>query len=250
MKCAKMHGDGKHMNLNSQNSLPLHLKNNNDIFFIVPAFNEASTIENVVRSIVEHGFTPVVIDDCSSDQTADIAYSCGAVVIRHPINLGQGAALQTGIEYCLTKNFRVLVTFDSDGQHQIKDAICLINSILNDEADIVCGSRFLGTNAIGIPPVRSLFLQIAALYTRLSTGLPATDAHNGLRALSKKAAKTIRITHNRMAHASELMTQVKNLRFKELPVEILYTQHSLAKGQKLTNSINILIELFIGKFTK
>jgi glycosyltransferase involved in cell wall biosynthesis len=246
----KMHGDGNYMNLNLQKNLSPNNKNNKDIFFIVPAFNEASTIEAVINSIIEYGFTPVVIDDCSSDQTANLAFNCGATVIRHPINLGQGAALQTGIEYCLTKNFKVLVTFDSDGQHQMKDAICLINSILNDEADIVCGSRFLGINAVGIPPVRSFFLKIAALYTRLSTGLPVTDAHNGLRALSKRAAQRIHLTHNRMAHASELMTQIKTLRFKELPVEIVYTEHSLAKGQKLSNSINILIELFIGKFTK
>jgi glycosyltransferase involved in cell wall biosynthesis len=250
MKCVKMHGDGNYMNLNLQKNLSPNNKNNKDIFFIVPAFNEASTIEAVINSIIEYGFTPVVIDDCSSDQTANLAFNCGATVIRHPINLGQGAALQTGIEYCLTKNFKVLVTFDSDGQHQMKDAICLINSILNDEADIVCGSRFLGINAVGIPPVRSFFLKIAALYTRLSTGLPVTDAHNGLRALSKRAAQRIHLTHNRMAHASELMTQIKTLRFKELPVEIVYTEHSLAKGQKLSNSINILIELFIGKFTK
>ena len=220
------------------------------IFFIVPAFNEAGIIESIVQSIAKEGFKPVVIDDCSSDQTAQIAYDNGATVLRHPINLGQGAAIQTGIDFCLSKKFSVLVTFDADGQHQVKDAKKMIASILNGEADIVCGSRFLGIHAVGMPPIRAFMLKMAALYTRFSIGLPVTDAHNGLRALSRLAALNIHITQNRMAHASEIMAQVKTLRFKEIPVEILYSDYSLAKGQRMSNALNIFLDLLIGKFLK
>ena len=143
-----------------------------------------------------------------------------------------------------------MITFDADGQHQIKDAKKLITCVKNGEADVVCGSRFLGIRPVGMPPIRAFLLKIVALYTRFSIGLPVTDAHNGLRALSRDAAFKIKITQNRMAHASELMMQIKTLRFKEIPVEILYSEYSLAKGQKLSNALNILLDLFIGKFIK
>ena len=238
------------MNLVKNNLEPLGIGSDKNIFFIIPAFNESTTIGPVVKAIIDDGFKVVVIDDCSTDETSSEAFKNGAIVLRHPINLGQGAALQTGIDYCLLSDFDVLVTFDADGQHQIKDAIRLINCILNNEADIVCGSRFLGIKPLGMPRVRALTLRMIALYTRLSLGIPITDAHNGLRALSKKAASTIQLTQNRMAHASELISQIKDLRFKELPVEIIYTPYSLAKGQKLSNSLNIFLDLLIGKFFK
>lgn len=238
------------MNLAHNNPLTSHPQSEKSIFFIIPAFNESVTISSVVKPIVDEGYQVVVIDDCSTDETSSKAYANGATVLRHPINLGQGAALQTGIDYCLNQSFDVIVTFDADGQHQMKDAKRLIDCILNHEADIACGSRFLGIKPIGMPPLRALILRMIALYMRLSLGIPVTDAHNGLRALSKKAAQTIQITQNRMAHASELMTQVRRLRFKELPVEIVYTPYSLAKGQKLSNSINIFLDLLIGKFLK
>lgn len=249
MKCAKMHGDGNNMNP-PQNNTPEHLQSNGCIFFVIPAFNESGTIGSVVKPLIKEGYSVVVIDDCSTDETSVEALKNGATVLRHPINLGQGAALQTGIDYCLVKNFDAIVTFDADGQHQLKDAKRLIDCILNNEADIACGSRFLGTKPIGMPPARSVILRLVALYTRFSLGIPVTDAHNGLRALSRKAASTIQLTQNRMAHASELMAQIKNLRFKELPVEIVYTPYSLAKGQKLSNSLNIFLDLLIGKITK
>ena len=142
----------------------------------------------------------------------------------------------------------IIVTFDADGQHRIEDAIKLADAITKNEADIVCGSRFMGIDAKNIPAKRRFFLKLAALFTRLTTGVPVTDAHNGLRALSRKAAESIRITQSRMAHSSEIISKIREhkLRFKELPVEIIYTEYSLSKGQKLSNSINILMDLFIG----
>jgi glycosyltransferase involved in cell wall biosynthesis len=245
-----MLGDGSYMNHNKN----LHHKKdktlNNTIFFIVAAFNEALVIEDVVKCLINEGYKVIVVDDCSTDNTLVKAVESGATVIRHPINLGQGAALQTGIDYCLGQQFSVLVTFDADGQHQIKDAKRLIECILNDEADVAFGSRFLGIKAISMPPIRAAILRLIALYMRLFLGLPVTDAHNGLRAISPKAALAIQLTQNRMAHASELISQVKNFRLKELPVEIIYTPYSLSKGQRISNSFNILLDLIIGKINK
>ncbi len=238
------------MNPNTKQSHHEDVVFENTILFIIAAFNEECTIEAVVRSIINEGYKVVVVDDCSTDHTLTKAVEGGATVLRHPINLGQGAALQTGIDYCLQQPFAALVTFDADGQHQIKDAKRLIQCILNDEADIVCGSRFLGIKAIGIPFLRAALLRVVALYMRFSLGLPVTDAHNGLRAISPKAANMIQLTQNRMAHASELISQVKGLRLKELPVEIIYTPYSLAKGQRISNSLNILFDLLLCKFIK
>ena len=120
------------------------------------------------------------------------------------------------------------------------------------EADIVCGSRFLGLESVAMPPSRRATLRLAALFTRLSCGVPVTDAHNGLRALSRKAASRLRITQNRMAHASEIIAQVRTnrLRYKEYPVQIIYTDYSMAKGQKISNAVNILIDLLFGRISK
>ena len=230
----------------------LDLEMSPNFWLVIAAFNEAKVIEVVITDALRHTKNIIVVDDKSKDETFNLALNAGAVVIQHPINLGQGAALQTGIDYAVTQGANVIVTFDADGQHRIEDAIKLAAAITKDEADIVCGSRFLGVEAKNIPAHRRIFLKMAALFTRLTTGVPVTDAHNGLRALSRRAAESIRITQNRMAHASEIISNIKEhkLRFKELPVEIIYTEYSLSKGQKLSNSINILIDLFIGRIHK
>ena len=219
-----------------------------DVWFVVPAFNEGPMITTVVGEVVASGAHAVVVDDHSADDTGERAHAAGALVVRHPVNLGQGAALQTGIDLAVQRGARILVTFDADGQHRLEDAFRLAQAIHEDRADIVCGSRFMGTAARGIPVSRTLTLKAAAIFTRLTSGVRVTDAHNGLRAMNRHAATTIRLTHNRMAHASELVSQVGRykLRFLELPVEILYTEYSMRKGQRLSNSLNILADLFLG----
>ena len=209
-------------------------------------------IAEVIKDVLPTFPHIVVVDDGSGDDTAIIACNAGATVVRHPVNLGQGAALQTGIDFALVSGAQIIVTFDADGQHRIEDALTLARAIDNDEADIVCGSRFLGVDSVTMPRAKRLTLRCAATFTRLSTGIPVTDAHNGLRALSRSAAKKIRITQNRMAHASEIIAQIKinHLRYKEYPVQIIYSEYSIAKGQKISNSINILIDLFFGRISK
>lgn len=209
-------------------------------------------ITDVIKRAVTTFPNIVVVDDGSSDTTATLACEAGATVICHPINLGQGAAIQTGIDFALMSGADTIVTFDADGQHRIEDALTLARAIDQKEADIVCGSRFLGIESTTMPATKRLTLKLAALFTRFSSGVPVTDAHNGLRAISRSAAKKLRITQNRMAHASEIISQIKSLklRYKEYPVQILYTEYSIAKGQKISNAINILIDLLFGRISK
>lgn len=220
-------------------------------WIVVAAYNESRVIRGVITELVKQWPNVAVVDDGSSDETAAEAEAAGALVIRHPINLGQGAALATGIQYCIEANAEYIVTFDADGQHHVEDIARLVARASEPDVDIVIGSRFLGETR-DMPRRRRLVLKAAVLFTRITTGLKVTDAHNGLRCFTAQAAKQIRITQNRMAHASEILEEVAHhgLRVAELPVTITYTEYSLAKGQKLTNSINILLELLLGRLHK
>ena len=178
-------------------------------------------------------------------QPPSFTAAAGAVVVTHPINLGQGAALQTGIEYALRQpETRYLVTFDSDGQHGAEDAAAMVDLLRADAADVVFGSRFLdGRTEPGL--LKKLVLKVAITFSNATTGVRLTDTHNGLRAFNRAAAAALSIKQNRMAHASEIIEQVgkTGFRYVEHPVHILYTDYSRKKGQSLLNSVNILTEL-------
>ncbi|MCG2622711.1 glycosyltransferase family 2 protein [Arthrobacter sp. I2-34] len=213
---------------------------------VVPVYNEATVVGTVIAGLLEEFPHVVCVDDGSSDGSARIAREAGAVVVQHPVNLGQGAALQTGIEYALQDpEADVLITFDADGQHQVSDAKAMLARIRSGEADVVLGSRFLNGSA-DVSWLKKLVLRSAALQSRLATGLQLTDAHNGLRAISAPVAARIELRQDRMAHASELISQLAELkpRLVEHPVQIIYTEYSKAKGQSLLNGVNILADLF------
>ena len=215
------------------------------VHVVIPAYNEGPVISRVVSDVRRAGYTVVVIDDGSSDATADRARAAGAVVIAHPFNLGQGAALQTGIDYALAQAAECIVTFDADGQHRVSDVACLTEALLRERADFALGSRFLG-RAPNLPRLRRLLLQAATTFTRLTTGLQLTDTHNGLRAMTRTGAAAIRLRQNRMAHASEFLGQIagSGLRYVEQPVTIEYSAYSLAKGQNIGDAVLILLDLF------
>jgi glycosyltransferase involved in cell wall biosynthesis len=215
-------------------------------WIVVPAYNESQVVGAVVRDLRAQYAHVVVVDDCSPDETASIAHAAGAVVLRHPVNLGQGAALQTGIQYALNAGAPCIVTFDSDGQHRVQDIPVLLRRHHETGADLVVGSRFLGQTE-NMPRAKRLLLKLAVAFTNRTSGVRLTDAHNGLRLFSREAARRIRIRQNRMAHASEIIAQAGELglQIAEAPVTIVYTDYSLAKGQRMSNAINILVELFV-----
>lgn len=214
---------------------------------VVPAYNEATTVGEVVKQLRQLCPNVVVIDDCSPDPTVQRAHAAGACVLRHPINLGQGAALQTGITFALQHGASHVVTFDADLQHRAEDVPQLLAALSKSGADFALGSRFLGA-AQNLDLARKLVLKAAVIFTRITTGLKLTDAHNGVRAMTRRGASSLKIRQNRMAHASEVLQQIaaSGLPYVEVPVTVKYTNYSRAKGQKLTNSINIVLELFTG----
>jgi glycosyltransferase involved in cell wall biosynthesis len=215
---------------------------------VIAAYEEARAIEPVIRGLRAHVAEIVVVDDGSRDETADVARKAGAVVLRHPINRGQGAALQSGIVLALLRGADVVVTFDADGQHVAADVPRLVDPVARGAADVALGSRFLGGTS-DVPAFRRLLLKAAVVFTRMTTGLAVTDAHNGLRALSRQAAETIRIRQDRMAHASEIVSEIRRhgLRFVEVPITVLYTDYSRRKGQSALGAFRILLDLLVGK---
>jgi glycosyltransferase involved in cell wall biosynthesis len=220
---------------------------NEDVWVVVPLYNEQQVIADVVRDVRRTFPQVVCVDDGSSDGSAAAAAAAGAVVVRHPVNLGQGAALQTGFEYALAHpGMRWVVTFDADGQHQVSDVITMLEKARQEQLDVVFGSRFLDqrTQAGGL---KRLVLRMAVAYTNLTTKTRLTDAHNGLRIISRAVLSNVSITQNRMAHASELVAQIGalDIRYGESPVHVLYTDYSRSKGQSLWNAVNILVELIL-----
>lgn len=222
-----------------------------DLYVVVAAYNEGAVIGDTVRELVRHFPSTVVVDDGSEDDTSQQAADAGATVLRHPINLGQGAALQTGMTFSLRRGAKYIATFDADGQHSPSDVHQMLEALQAAGADIVLGSRFLG-EAPGIPFGRKLFLKAAILFTNITTGVKLTDTHNGLRVMTADAARKLKITQSGMAHASEFIEQIKRLRLKhlEVPVRIHYTSYSLRKGQNVSNALRILTDVFSSKVMK
>jgi glycosyltransferase involved in cell wall biosynthesis len=174
------------------------------------------------------------------------------VLLEHKVNLGQGAALQTGLTYARKLNTDIVITFDADGQHNEEDIKSLIAPIITNVADVVLGSRFLPDNVSRVPLTKRFILQFARIINFLFSGVLLTDAHNGLRALNRTALAKINLTENRMAHASEFLFEIKKhkLRWKEIPVHIRYTEYSIQKGQKTWDSIKVLFDLLLHKLFK
>jgi polyprenyl-phospho-N-acetylgalactosaminyl synthase len=222
----------------------------NDVWIVIAAFQEEEVIAPVLRAVAAKHPNVVVVDDGSPDQTATRAVAAGAVVLRHPFNLGQGAALQTGIDYALRRGAKRIVTFDADGQHCTEDIDVLL-SRLDEGFDIVFGSRFLGRTQ-NLPFSRRLLIKLAVIFTFCTTGLRLTDTHNGLRAMTASTARKIRLRHNGMAHASEIfhLTASLRLNFAEAPVTVVYSAYSLAKGQRLGNALSIVVDLIGGRMQR
>ncbi len=211
------------------------------IVAVIPAYNKTAfvTLAAIIdaKKYVDH---VVVIDDCSTDDTSSINPMEGVTILRHVINRGQGAALQTGTEFALNRlRADVIVHFDADGQMQGREIPMMIKSIIDGTHDIVIGSRFLGREAMNMPMLRKIMIKLGTIFTIGLSGIKVTDTHNGFRALSKYAASEIKISLDRMAHASEIidLIKTKRLRYIEQPVTILYTDETLKKGQSTLHAL-------------
>lgn len=217
---------------------------------VIPAFNEESRIAEAVRDASSFVDSVVVVDDCSRDNTANAARAAGATVLRHAINRGQGAALQTATEYALNRlGAEIVVHFDADGQMRGADIPAMVEPIASGAADVVLGSRFLG-RAVDMPTSRRIVNRLAQWFTVAISGIRLTDTHCGFRALSRRAAQEMTITLDRMAHASQIqdLVVVKKLRYVERPVTIVYSAETLAKSESSLRAFGIVKDILKDKF--
>lgn len=219
---------------------------NPDTWVVIPLYNEAMVIGDVIDNLTPSFVNIVCIDDGSRDGSSKIAHETGAHIVTHPINLGQGAALQTGFEYALERGAQYVVTFDADGQHRAEDALTMLERARGEDIGIVFGSRFLDDRT---KPgfLKKVVLKTAVLVTNWTTRTKLTDAHNGLRVIREDAVRKVKLRQDRMAHGTEIVVQLgrAGIPYVEHPVEVIYTDYSKAKGQSLLNSVNILIDLII-----
>lgn len=215
------------------------------VWIVVPAFNEASVIGEVitdVRSAFDH---VVCVDDGSTDGTGELALRAGAHLVRHPVNLGQGAAIQTGIEYARRQpGAQIFATFDADGQHRVADVVTMVDRLAAGGVDVVIGTRFARPGTSRPPLAKRVVLRTAARLSRRSRRLGLTDAHNGLRVFNKTVADALELTMSGMSHAGEFIMLIdeNHWRVAEEPIEVLYTAYSKSKGQPLLNGVNIVFD--------
>ncbi len=223
------------------------------VFIVIAAYNEQKNVPNVIKELLKAGYkNVVVVDDGSKDNTFNAAVNAGATVLQHLVNRGQGAALKTGIDYALEQGADIIVTFDADGQHRVEDIPAMLKPVRSGRYDVTFGSRFLTKKSQeNVPFVRKVLLKLGIMIVWVFYGVKMTDAHNGFRAISRKAAEKIKITSDRMAHASEIVEEVhrNNLKYKEVPVVIRYTEETLKKGHgSFAEGCRILYNMIMKKF--
>lgn len=221
-----------------------------DTWLIVPCYNEGTVIFDVLSHARETFPNIVAVNDGSRDDSAAEIHAAGAHLVNHPVNLGQGAAIQTGVEYARAQpGAKYFVTFDADGQHQVKDVARMVERLRTEPLDIVVGTRFAGQDNSQVPWIKRVVLKTVVMLSPRTRKLGLSDAHNGLRAFNKKVADEMNIRMNGMSHASEIVTMIEKFgwRVDEEPVDILYTEYSMSKGQSLINGVNILADGLVAR---
>jgi glycosyltransferase involved in cell wall biosynthesis len=215
-----------------------------NVLALIPAWNEERTIADVVRSVLPYARV-VVIDDGSTDRTSELARAAGAMVIRHRINRGLGAALGTGFAVARRLRADITFTFDGDGQHVASDIPKMLAPVVAGTADVVIGSRFSGIGHM--PGKRRLANRIGNLVTFVLFGVHVTDSQSGFRAFSRAALEKIEIATDGMEVSSEIIAEThdKKLRLQEVPIAAVYTAYSLSKGQSFWMGLRTLAKLLL-----
>ncbi|MEY2714031.1 MAG: hypothetical protein RIT24_374 [Planctomycetota bacterium] len=215
---------------------------------VVPVYNEARVIGSVIDELTAVFPNVVCVDDGSRDGSWDVLQRKAPHALRHLVNRGQGAAIQTGTAYALRQRAARIAHFDADGQHRVEDLVRLVDAVASGECDIALGDRFSG-DAAAVPPARRLLLRSAVAFHRIASGIELNDVHNGLRVLSRGAAERIELTADRMAHASEIIDLIarSGMRVRQVPVSIRYTDYSRAKGQSWTGGFRIMFHYLVGR---
>lgn len=223
------------------------------VFVIVPVYNETEIVVETIKPLLVEGYQVVVVNDGSQTNVLSFVQDLRIHYLVHSINLGQGAALQTGMDYAKKFNPDFVVHFDADGQHNPADIKRFIDILEERQVDIALGSRFLNSDTEKMVPVkRRLLLKTARFINWFFTGLLLSDAHNGFRVFRGTVLSKLRLTENRMAHATEILSLIKKNRisFSEASTSIRYTAYSAAKGQRTSDSLNIIVDIFYHRFIK
>ncbi len=219
---------------------------------ILPAYNEEISIGSVVLHARQHADHVIVVDDGSSDRTSEMAKLAGAYVIRHPKNMGKGRALKTGFEYVSLNGAKVVVTLDSDGQHDPEEIPKLVEPILKGEADFVNGSRYMNGNGRNTPLYRRIGQNILDSATNLNTGLQVTDTQSGFRAFGRNTLSSFRFKSNGLAIESEMLSDAANagLKIKEVEIGVRYdvdcsSENPVSHGLKVL--MNVLHDMELNR---
>jgi polyprenyl-phospho-N-acetylgalactosaminyl synthase len=225
---------------------------NEDVTVVMPVYNEAFVVRATLTSLLSRFPNVIAVDDGSTDSSVSQILGTGARLVRHPINLGQGAAIQTGITAALTDPATHYVgIFDADGQHGLDDLSRMVDILRTGDYDIALGSRFTGT-VQGIAGSRKALLRVGARYMRATTGLKISDPHNGLRVFRRSAAERLNITAPDFSHANQILERIRKykLSFVEVPVNIVYSDYSKAKGQSSINFVNITFDSLVDRLAR
>ncbi|MFL6154211.1 MAG: glycosyltransferase family 2 protein [Ornithinibacter sp.] len=228
---------------------PVRTTDNRDVWVIVPTYNEAPVVRSVVERLRRDFPNVVGVDDGSTDGSSAELVAGGAYLVRHPINMGAGAAYQTGVEYALRDpGARLFVTFDADGQHRAEDAVAMVEHLRAVDTEVLIGSRFLGS-AEGMTRSRRALLRAATVFERVTSGVALTDAHQGLRVFRRSFAEVLELTSHDMAWASEFLSRISehDVSYEEFPVTVVYTDYSRDKGQRSINSVNIAVDILMSR---
>jgi UDP-N-acetylglucosamine---dolichyl-phosphate N-acetylglucosaminyltransferase len=231
----------------SNSSKAKHADKSLRIIILIPAFNEAKVIGDVIQKIKKHGYPNiVVIDDKSTDETAAVAKSAGAKVITHKVNLGAGGATRTGLEYAKTHKFDYAVTLDADGQHDPAEIKKLLE--VAPHYDVVIGSRMIKPK--GMPFPRLILNFGGSVFTWILYGVYVKDSQSGFKVFNKNALHKIKIIMTRFEFCSELLYRIRKakLSFVEVPIRTIYTEYSLSKGQHALNALKMIWRMIIWRF--
>jgi len=191
----------------------------------IPAYNEEKNIAKIIVKLQSNTDTIIVCNDGSNDSTGTIAEKLGALVINHHKNLGYGASIRSLFLKTRQMGFDILVTIDADGQHRVEDLNKVLQPIIDNKADIVIGSRFLGKEQ-SMPRYRKIGIKVITSFTNVSTNKEITDAQSGFRAYNKKVLADIIPSEYGMGVSTEILIKANQKKFRivEVPVEVSYEE--------------------------
>ena len=223
---------------------------------VVPAFCEEKVIKSVIKDTLRTfkksnlDVDIVVVDDSSTDNTADEAQKAGAIVIRHILNTGAGGATATGLSFAERNGYIAAATMDADGQHDPKDTLRGFETLFANNYDLVIGSRLI--NSEGMSPLKVIGNRGLSYITYLLFGIDSTDSQSGLRIFSKKSLENLRWKTSGYEFCSEMLWRAKqlDLNIGEYPIKAIYTDYSMSKGQNNWNAVNILKSLIRRRLTE